>query len=59
MPAIIAALTSLGVIVLGWAFFLNARAIRRDVKKRFADIQTHLERRANAIMDDVLRPNRP
>ena len=36
----------------------NARALRRDLNRRFDDVQMRLEKQANALADELLaRPN--
>ena len=32
----------------------NARALRRDLNKRFDDVQVRLEKQANALADELL-----
>ena len=32
----------------------NARALKRDIDRRFDDVQARLERQANAIADELL-----
>ena len=48
-----ALLVILGVIALGVGFFINARRIRRDVTRRFDDLEERLERQATAIVNDL------
>jgi len=57
-PWLIAGLLFLLLIALNVGFFLNARAIRRDVTKRFDEIQRRLESRANSIVDNIFDANR-
>lgn len=37
---------------------INARAIRRDVKQRYKEIEARLEEEANALVDDVFREDK-
>ena len=46
-------LAVLGVIALAVGFFINARRIRRDVTRRFEDLEQRLERQATDIVDDL------
>ena len=46
-------LAVLGISALAVGFFINARRIRRDVTKRFEDLEERLERQATAIVDDL------
>jgi hypothetical protein len=55
MPWIIAILVVFMIVVLTGAFVRNALAIRRDVNRRFSEIQARLERDANSVLDDFLR----
>ena len=50
---LIAALLFLGLIAINVTFVLCARAIRRDVTRRFDEIQRRLETRANSIVDHI------
>ena len=54
MTLIIAALVLLGLAVLGGAFVMNARAIRRDFTTRFDALRTRLEDDANALLTGIL-----
>jgi hypothetical protein len=54
---IIAALLFLGLIAVNVTFVLAARAIRRDVTRRFDEIQRRLETRANSIVDHIFNAN--
>jgi hypothetical protein len=56
-PWLIAALLFLLLIALNVGFYLNARAIRRDVTRRFDEIQRRLESRANSIVDNIFDAN--
>jgi hypothetical protein len=58
MPLILLAFVLVGLFLLGWGFWLNARAIRRDITRRYSDIQTRLETNANDILDHIVKPNR-
>ena len=50
---LISALLFLGLIAINVTFVLSARAIKRDVTRRFDEIQRRLETRANAIVDHI------
>jgi hypothetical protein len=56
-PWLIAALLFLLLIALNVGFYLTARAIRRDVTRRFDEIQRRLESRANSIVDNIFDAN--
>jgi len=45
------------LIALNVGFYLTARAIRRDVSRRFDEIQRRLESRANSIVDNIFDAN--
>jgi hypothetical protein len=59
MPLVLLALVAGGLILLAWGFWLNARAIRRDITRRYSDIEARLESNANDIIDHIVKPNRP
>jgi hypothetical protein len=42
-----------GVIGLGIAFVINARALRRDFSRRSDALRAHLENEANAVIDEL------
>jgi hypothetical protein len=48
----------IGLLALNIAFVLAAREIRRDVKRRFDEVQRQLERRANSIVDHIFNAHR-
>ena len=50
---LIAALLFFGLIAINVTFVLCARAIKRDVTRRFDEIQRRLETRANSIVDHI------
>jgi hypothetical protein len=56
-PWLIATLLFVLLIALNVGFFLNARAIRRDVTRRFDEIERRLESRANSIVDNIFDAN--
>ena len=56
-PWLIAAFLFVLLIVLNVGFVLTARAIRRDVTRRFDEIQRRLESRANSIVDNIFDAN--
>jgi len=58
VPWLIAALLILGLVGMNITFVLAARAIRRDMTKRFDDLQRRLESRANSIVDNIFDANR-
>ncbi len=59
MALSIVLLAVLGIIALAVGFFINARRIRRDVTRRFEDLEERLERQATAIVNDLFdAPNR-
>jgi hypothetical protein len=57
MSWLIAVSVVLFVIVLTRAFILNARAIKRDMNKRFDELRARLERDANSVVDEFLKGN--
>jgi len=57
IPWLISALLFLGLIAINVTFVLSARAIKRDVTRRFDEIQRRLETRANAIVDHIFNAN--
>jgi hypothetical protein len=58
VPWLVAALLILGLLGMNITFVLAARAIRRDMTKRFDDLQRRLESRANSIVDNIFDANR-
>ena len=56
-PWVIASLLFLGLMALNVTFFLFAREIRRDVTRRFEDLQRRLESRAIAIVNHLFNAN--
>jgi hypothetical protein len=42
------------VAALSYGFFLNARALIRDMNRRVAAFEARLERDANAVIDHLL-----
>ena len=58
IPWLIAGLLILGLLGLNITFVLAARAIRRDMTKRFDELQRRLESRANSIVDNIFDANR-
>jgi hypothetical protein len=57
-PLIIAAVLFVGLIAINVSFFLRARAIRRDHKKRFDDLQRRLENHATDLVNHLFDANR-
>ena len=57
VPWLVAALLILGLLGMNITFVLAARAIRRDMTKRFDDLQRRLESRANSIVDNIFDAN--
>jgi hypothetical protein len=57
VPWLIAALLILGLLGLNITFVLAARAIRKDMTKRFDELQRRLESRANSIVDNIFDAN--
>jgi len=55
---VISAVLFLGLIALNVSFVMFVRAMRRDVTKRFADLERRLESRALAIVDHLFNANR-
>jgi hypothetical protein len=53
-PWLIALLLFAGLMALNVSFVMAARAIRRDMTRRFDELQRGLERRANSIVDHIL-----
>jgi hypothetical protein len=48
----------LGVVTLARAFLIQARAIRRDMNRRFDALRDRLEQSANSIVDNLLNTHR-
>jgi len=57
-PLIFAAVLFVGLIAINVSFFLCARAIRRDHKKRFDDLQRGLENHATDLVNHLFNANR-
>ena len=55
MAWLVIAFTLLLVIALGYGFFLSARMLMRDMNRRMAEFEAHLERDANAVLDELFR----
>jgi len=53
LPWLIALLLFAGLMALNITFVLAARAIRRDMTRRFDELQRGLESRANSIVDNI------
>jgi cell division protein FtsX len=49
---------TVGIVLLARALVMNARALRRDVNKRFDALRERLERSANSVVDDLLNTHR-
>jgi uncharacterized membrane-anchored protein YhcB (DUF1043 family) len=56
-PWLVAALLFLLLIALNVSFVLSARAIRRDVTRRFDDLQRRLESRATDLVNHLFDTN--
>ena len=56
-PWLIASLLFVFLIAANVSFFMSARAIKRDVTRRFDEIQRRLETRANSIVDHIFNAN--
>ena len=50
---LMATLLVLGLFAMTVTFVIAAHAIRRDMKKRFDELQRRLESRANSIVDNI------
>jgi len=57
VPWLIAALLFLGLMALNISFVIAVRAIRRDLARRFDELQRRLESRANSIVDNIFDAN--
>lgn len=55
---LIALFSAILVATLAAVCLINARAIRRDMKRRYEEIEARLEEEANALVDDVFREDR-
>ncbi len=55
----VAVFSVLLVGVLARLFLINAREIRRDVERRFDELEARLEKEASAIVEDYLDEERP
>jgi hypothetical protein len=58
MPWILAGSLVLMLTALTSLFVFNARALRRDMNRRFAELRTRLEDEATAVLDEFIRQNR-
>lgn len=54
MVWLVALFSVLLVAVLARLFVMNARAIRRDVDRRFQQVQDKLEHEANSVLENLL-----
>ena len=57
-PWLIVSLLFLALIGLNVSFFICARAIRRDMKKRFDELERRLESRATDLVNHLFNANR-
>jgi uncharacterized membrane protein len=57
-PWVIAVFLFLGLLALNIALVLNARAIRRDVTRRFDELERRLERHATDLVNHLFDANR-
>jgi len=55
MAWLVIAVTLVLLAALGYGFFLSARMLMRDMNRRMAEFEAHLERDANAVLDDLFR----
>jgi hypothetical protein len=58
MRWILGATAVLGVGGLARVFLMQARAIRRDMNRRFEGVRRHLEASANSLVDNLLDTHR-
>lgn len=58
VPWLIAALLFLGLMALNISVVIAVRATRRDMARRFDELQRRLESRANSIVDNIFDANR-
>jgi hypothetical protein len=57
VPWLIAAALFVFLLAMNITFVLAARAIKRDMTKRFDEMQRRLESRANSIVDNIFDAN--
>ena len=57
IPWLIAGALFVFLLAMNITFVLAARAIRRDMTKRFDEMQRRLESRANSIVDNIFDAN--
>ena len=57
VPWLVVWLLIVGLLGLNITLVLAARAIRRDMTKRFDELQRRLESRANSIVDNIFDAN--
>ena len=57
-PWLVVSLLFLALIGLNVSFFICARAIRRDVTKRFDELERRLESRATDLVNHLFDTNR-
>ncbi|HXT29798.1 MAG TPA: hypothetical protein VN716_10980 [Vicinamibacterales bacterium] len=55
MAWLVIAVTLVLLAALGYGFFLSARMLMRDMNRRMAEFEAHLERDANAVLDELFR----
>ena len=53
VPWLIAALLFVVLMAMNITFVIAARAMKRDMTKRFDEMQRRLESRANSIVDNI------
>jgi hypothetical protein len=58
MRWILASVVGLGIVTLARAFLIQARAIRRDMNRRFDALRDRLEQSANSVVDNLLSTHR-
>lgn len=57
MPLLIAIVTLIMVVALTRAFVMNAITLKRDIDRRFSELQVRLESEANSTLDALLERN--
>jgi hypothetical protein len=57
IPWLIAGALFVFLLAMNITFVLAARAIKRDMTKRFDEMQRRLESRANSIVDNIFNAN--
>jgi hypothetical protein len=57
IPWVIAGLLFIGLLALNVAFVISARAIRRDVTRRFDELERRLERHATDLVNHLFNAN--